>query len=284
MSNPIAALGSTLPLLAVAAVFAVMFSLGLTIFPRDLSWVWSRPSLVVRGLLAVLVAVPLTVVIVVPLFGLPRWLEVGVVLMAISPGAPVALQRSLGAGGHRVFAPALQMLVAILAVVSLPISIALLNQRYAGQAWVDPRDVARQVFVAQLLPLGVGLAVRHSWPRQAAWLQPRLARLGMRLLLVVAVLIVIAVAPAVIGTGARLPAASALITVLALGVGHALGGPEPATRTAVAISSAARNPGLALLVATLNRAPPEVGAAVMTHLLVSIVIVAPYASWRIRRT
>ena len=74
------------------------------------------------------------------------------------------------------------------------------------------------------------------------------------------------------------------MTVLALAAGHALAGPEPATRTAVAISSAARNPGLALLVATLNPAPPEVGAAVMTHFLVSAVIIGPYASWRARTT
>ena len=186
MDNPVAALGPTLPLLGVAAVFTVMLSLGLAIVPRELGWVWSRPGLVARGLLAVLVVVPLTAVIVVPLFGLPRWLEIGVVLMAISPGAPVSLQRSLGAGAHRAFAPALQILVAMLAVVSLPVSIALLNPRYAGHAWVDPRGVAWQVFVAQLLPLGVGLIVGSAWPRQAAWLQPRLARFGMGLLLVVA--------------------------------------------------------------------------------------------------
>jgi predicted Na+-dependent transporter len=260
-----------------------MLALGLAIDPRELAWVRSRPGLVARGLLSVLVVVPVMAVAVVQVFGLPRWLEIGVVLMAVCPGAPVALQRSLGAGAHRSFAPALQMLVASLAVVSLPISIALLNRLYEGHAWVDPRDVARQVFVAQLLPLGLGLTARHLWPHRAAWLQPRLARFGMGLLLVVAVAIVAAVAPAVIGTGARLATASALVTMLALGAGHLLGGPEPATRTAVAISSAARNPGLALLVATLNPAPPEVGAAVMTHLLVSAVTIAPYVAWRLRR-
>jgi hypothetical protein len=60
--------------------------------------------------------------------------------------------------------------------------------------------------------------------------------------------------------------------------------PAPGTRTAVAISSAARNPGLALLVATLNRAAPEVGATVLAYLVVAAVTVLPYAIWRYRLT
>jgi hypothetical protein len=54
------------------------------------------------------------------------------------------------------------------------------------------------------------------------------------------------------------------------------GGPDPATRTAVAIVSAARNPGLALLVATLNRAPPEITATALAYLLISVLTIAPY--------
>lgn len=274
--------GAVLPMLATAAVFTVMFALGLGLAPRELAWVRARPGLLARGLFSVLVVVPVIAAVVLPWFGLSRFLEIGVALMAICPGAPVALQRSLGAGGHRAFAPALQLAVASLAVVSVPVSIAVFNRLYAGGAWVGPATVARQVLLAQLLPLGLGLAVHHLAPARAMWLQPRLARFGLGFLLVVAVLIVVGTAPMIVGAGTRLALASALVTVLALVAGHGLGGPDPATRTAVAISSAARNPGLALLVATLNPAPPEVRAAVMTHVLVSAILIAPYASWRLR--
>jgi BASS family bile acid:Na+ symporter len=276
-------IGPVLAPLAAAAVFTVMFALGRGVLPRELLWVRQRPGLVARGLVSVLVLVPVIAVATLRLAGLPRWLDVGVALMAVSPGAPVALQRSLGAGGHRSFAPALQLLVAALAVLTLPLSIVLLDRLYAGHAWIHPVDVARQVFLAQLLPLGLGLVTRHLAPARAVWLQPRLARFGMGLLLAVALIILALVGPAVAGTGPRLLATSAAITALALAAGHVLGGPAPETRTAVAITSAARNPGLALLVATLNPAPPEVGAAIMAHLLVSAVVIAPYAVWRQRR-
>jgi tryptophan-rich sensory protein len=50
----------------------------------------------------------------------------------------------------------------------------------------------------------------------------------------------------------------------------------------VAITSALRNPGLALLVATLNAAAPVVTGTVLGYLLVSALLVVPYIMWRRR--
>jgi BASS family bile acid:Na+ symporter len=74
-----------------------------------------------------------------------------------------------------------------------------------------------------------------------------------------------------------------VMTLLAAGVGHLLGGPEPTTRTAVAVCAAARNPGLALLVATLNSAPSGVIATVFAYLVFSALTLIPYVAWSRRR-
>jgi hypothetical protein len=50
----------------------------------------------------------------------------------------------------------------------------------------------------------------------------------------------------------------------------------------VAISSAARNPGLALLVATLNAAAPPITATVLVYILVAACTLIPYIRWRRR--
>src|SRR5512139_12551 len=179
-SGPIA--DQFLTLVAAGAVFVVMFDLGLGIVSREFRWVLNSPGLLLRGLFAVLVVVPALALLIVRVFDLPRGVEIGIVLMAISPGAPVALRRSLGAGGHRTFAPALQILVATLAVVSMPLSIAALNQLYSGQASVDPREVAWQVFAAQLFPLGAGIGVRHYTPGVTARIEPSMKRVAKLLL------------------------------------------------------------------------------------------------------
>lgn len=281
-------LGGTVPevlmtVVAAATVFSVMFVIGLGIVPREFRWVWQHSGLVAKGLFSVLIAVPALALVVARAFDLARPVEIGILLMAISPGAPVALRRSIGAGGHHSFAPALQILVAVLAVVSMPVWIALLNEVYAGHATIDPTQLARQVFTAQLLPLGLGILIRYRRPTAAAWLESKLARIATGLLLLLAVLAIIDIGQVVVNAGPRIVLAIATVTALALAVGHLLGGPDPATRTAVAISSAIRNPGLALLVATLNAAPPEITATVLAYLIVSAVAVIPYVAWRRRR-
>jgi len=271
-----------LSLVAVVTVFAVMFDIGLAIVPGEFRWVLQRPGLVARALFSVLVAVPVVALAVIRLVELPRAAEIGILLMTISPGAPVALSRSLGAGGHRSFAPALQMAVVVLAVLSMPLWVAALNEVYAGSATIAPGHLARQVTFAQLLPIGLGVLTRRASERAAAWLEPRLRQAAGMAVILLVVLVLIDIWHDVAGAGLRVALAVVLVTALALAVGHVLGGPEPATRTATAVCTAARNPGLALLVTTLNAAPPAVNATVLAYVAVSALTVAPYVFWRSR--
>ncbi|HVP89284.1 MAG TPA: bile acid:sodium symporter [Casimicrobiaceae bacterium] len=268
--------------LAVGTVFTVMFGLGLGISAGELRLIWRRPGLMARGLFSVLVAVPAVALLVTRFLDLPRFVEIGLVLMAISPGAPIALRRSLGAGGHRAFAPSLQICVALFAVISMPLSIAALNELYAGRASITPWSVAKQVLIAQLLPLTLGMTLRRFRRPMAERIEPRLARIGNLLIIVLLAAVLIDVWEVTMDAGVRVWPSIALITVGALALGHWLGGPEPATRTAVAITSALRNAGLALLVATLNSAPPAVTGTVLAYVLVSALLVVPYIMWRRR--
>jgi BASS family bile acid:Na+ symporter len=265
---------------AATTVFTIMFDLGLAVGPADFGWIRERFPLLLKGLFSVLLAVPAVAWLVAQAFDLPHAAEIGILLMAVSPGAPVALRRSLGAGGHRAYAPVLQVAVAMLAVVSMPLSIAAFNEYYGGQATIDPRVLAKQVFIAQLLPFSLGVALRRLLPAPTQWLEPRLRRIGGVLLVVLLVLALIDIWQVVIGAGLRVMLAIAVVTVMAVAIGHLMGGPDPATRTATAISSAARNPGLALLVATLNSAPAAITATVLAYLVFSALVLVPYVTWR----
>jgi predicted Na+-dependent transporter len=182
----------------------------------------------------------------------------------------VALRRSLSAGGLPAFASCLQISIALLAVVSMPLSIMALNEVYAGQASIDPRDVMAQVFVAQLLPLGLGSALRQTRAGLAARIGPGVNRAGSVLLVGTVVLALANLWQPTIEAGSGVLAAIALVTILALVAGHLLGGAP------VAITSAIRNPGLALLVATFNAAPRQVTATILAYVVVSAIIVTLY--------
>jgi len=273
---------SLFTVVAAATVFTVMLELGLRIVAQEYAWAWRHLRQLVKGLFAVLVAVPAMAVVATQAFDLPRAALVGIVLMALSPGAPVSLRRSLDAGGEASFAPLLQIAVAALAIVSMPLSIAALNEYYGGHAVIAPRDLARQVFFAQFLPLALGVFVRRLLPQLATRLEEGLSRVSSWLLLALVALAIFNYWPVVVGAGPRAALCVVVVTVLALAVGHALGGPDGRTRTAVAIASAARNPGLALVVATVNKAPPPVISAVLAYLVISAITVLPYVAWRRR--
>lgn len=262
---------------AVATVFVVMFRLGLGILPLELLFVWRHPALMLKALFSVLVAVPVIALVVTRLLDLPRTAEVGIVVMAIAPGAPIALQRSLGAGARRSFAPGLQVTVALAAVVTMPLSIAALDVLYDATATASPWQIMRQVTVVQLLPLALGIVTGRRLPRLAARLEPLVDRAWKVLLVALLVMAVIGFGRVMIAAGLSVAFAAMLTTLGALAAGHWLGGPEPGTRTAVAITSAARNPGLALLVAALNDAGPAIKATMLTYMVVAAVTALPYA-------
>ena len=263
-------------LTALVTMAVVMSGLGLGIAPRQLRWAWHRPGPILRSLLAVFILAPAIAVAVSRLLGLARLDEIGIVLMAISPGAPLALRRSIGAGGHRALAANLQISVALLAVVSMPLSLALLNPLYSGHASISPLAVLRQVSTYQLLPLGVGAAIHWARPALAARLEPVLRKIGVPLFLLLLALVLIQSWSALRAAEPWTMAAMALASIGALAAGHSLGGPEPAMRTAAAVSSALRNPGLALLVARANSAVPEIESLMMVHLVVTFFASLPY--------
>ena len=270
----------TIGVCAAATIFVVMLSVGLAVPPERLGYFWRRPLPLLRGALSVLVLVPLLALLVVTHVDLPVSVRAGIMVMAISPGAPIALRRSLEAGAHGAFAPCLQLVVVTLAIVTIPLSIEFLDVLYFGNARADPLAIARQVFFAQLLPLAIGIGLRWARPAFAIKAERVLARFGNLLFALLAVVIVVTVWNTAIGVGPLAIACALGLTVASIGIGLLLGSPDPDTRPAMAVVSAMRNPGLALLLASANNAAPGVIAMILAYLLCSAAVVVAYVLWR----
>jgi predicted Na+-dependent transporter len=72
------------------------------------------------------------------------------------------MRRALEAGGHSAFAPALHLAIVLCAVITVPATVAILDIVFDKDFTVSPLDIAHQVFFAQLLPVGLGIALR-AW-------------------------------------------------------------------------------------------------------------------------
>jgi predicted Na+-dependent transporter len=280
MSSPIP---GWLAVLVFATVFSVMLSLGLMLGREQIAAALRRRVVLFALLFAVVVPVPALAVLLVELFGIRGAVAAGILLMAISPGAPVALRRAIEAGGQSAFAPALHLAIVMTAVITVPASLAILDAIYEKDFAITPFDVAKQVFVAQLLPLGLGAALRAYRPAIAERIEPRLTRASNLMLFALALAVLVVLWRPLEEVGWTPFAAGAALSACALLVGAAFAGRDAPARPAGAVAAAMRNPGLALLIASANHLPAAVIASVFGYALGLTIVVTGFVVYRGRR-
>jgi BASS family bile acid:Na+ symporter len=262
-------------------MFSAMCALGLDQSVQGLVALRRQPSLLARSLLAILVLVPLVALLVTSLLpGLTPAAHDAILFMAAATCAPFVARKAAGrVPTASAYAVSLEIAVAALAIVTVPITVALLD---LGR--IAPLEVAAQVFKVQLVPLGVGVLVRHWRPALAQRLVRPLSVLAIVLLLAITLVVAIFAGqrflehlngPAVLAIG--------VVVACSIAIGHLLGGPRPDTRIALALITATRNLGLALLLAkAILPEPLPAQAIILTYTVVSQVLHVPYLMWRKR--
>jgi predicted Na+-dependent transporter len=229
-----------------------------------------------RGILTAIVVVPAIGIVASFAAGLSLPEKVGIVLIAVAPGAPLALRRALGSGAHAGFAPTLQIAIALLAVPAVPSWVMVGNLIFGTQGNADPAAVARQVLLAQLLPLTLGAAMKRAAPVWADRAGAVLSRAGAVLLLAAIVFQIVDLHRLILSMQLWPVTVAAATTIAALSAGHLMGRGSPKIGHSIAVASALRNIGLAMLIATANQAPPLVEVTIVTYALTAIVVVSAY--------
>ena len=132
------------------------------------------------------------------------------------------------------------------------------------------------------IPLTIGLLIRRLVPAAQRASGTVMAIAGAILAIVAAILIwgLWPQVRAFIGNGLILLIVA--MAVVGLIVGHLLGGPIEADRTALAMATASRHPAVALAVATsgvVAQPKPEL-AIILLYLVVATLVSIPYQKWR----
>ena len=274
--------GTMTPLLLLglkASVVAMILAIGLSATTRDLFQLWRRPGPLLRALVAMYVAVPLAGFLILRAVKLPEPVEVALLVLAVSSGAPL-LPRKLTAIGGASYMLSLVVTSSLVAVVAVPLWIEVLKPIYGIGAEIAPLDVAGAIARAFLAPLVLGMLLRWRWPDAAEWLAERILAVAGAALGLCALVLIGLHGGLLLDVGWLSLLALAAMTVIALAIGHALGGPDPAERTALAVACATRHVGIAVLVAATV---PGARAAVLVtaYILVAAVVCAPYLRIRL---
>lgn len=273
-----------LALVIQASILTVVFSFGLRATPKDAFCLLKQPGLLLRSFLSMNVVMFIFAVLAALVFDLHPAVRVGLIALSLSPVPPILPGKQTKAGGSIDYAIGLLVTMSVLALLVVPIGVAIAGEISGTGARMPMLKVVPVILITVILPLAAGMLARYFHPalaeRSARWVQ-----IAATLMLVLTAIPEIVakwnVFSSMIGNGV-LPAL-VLFSVIGLGVGHVFGGPEEDDRTVLALATSARHPGVALAIVKLNFPDQgEVVAVVLWSLIVASLVALPYVNWRKR--
>jgi BASS family bile acid:Na+ symporter len=230
-------------------IFAQMFDIGLRQKPRDLVRLYRQPGLFVRSLVSVLVVVSLAAVCLIVFLPVPPEVAIGLVLLAAAPGAPMTTRRSETAKADSGYVSALQLTLAALAVVFMPLVIMAFAPVVGPLVpAIAPGRIAGQIVIVTFVPVA---------------------------LVVLPALVLVPDLRATFLIGWAGVVALIAFAAIALASGHLPGGPNNDQRAGLATATVARNLGLALFVAGSSSTTMVAIPTMLTFALLAVMLALP---------
>jgi bile acid:Na+ symporter, BASS family len=266
------------------SIMLTVLGLGLTASLQDATFLFRRPVLLLRAVLSMNLVMPVIAVLIATSFAVRYEIKVALVALAVSPVPPIIQKKQISAGGREEYVVGLLVAMSLLAIILVPLTVLILDEVFDRAGGIGPAAVAKIMAMSVLAPLLAGLLIRH-WIPAAEKASKAIISIAGILLMIAAVVLLYGLWPVIrayLGNGVVLMLA--LIAIIGLAVGHLLGGPRAADRTALAMSTASRHPAVALAIATsgvLMDPKPELGI-ILLYLLVATLVSIPYQKWRAR--
>jgi BASS family bile acid:Na+ symporter len=260
-------------LLNVTALVTMMLSMGMQVTFGEVLASAGRARLMALGLVANYVLLPMVTFGLLVLFQTDSLVSAGFLILAVCPGAPLGPPITAAAKGDVPWAVGMMLVLSGLSALLSPALLALLLARIAPAADLNINylSVVQTLLIVQILPLAVGLCTHHAAPRLTRWIAKPVRLLANILLLALLGLILAAQYPTLGAIRLRGWIGMSLLLLASLGIGWIGGGPDLASRKAMAMTTAVRNAAVGLVIATSNFAGTPAVTAVVAYGLISTI-------------
>ena len=263
-------------------VTLLALDVGLLLRARDVRREMKNPVLW-RVLLVALVGVPalsILVAIALPLGPVARGV---LVLMAVSPGAPLMINKARGPSGNLALAVSITVALTLAVLVMLPIELLVLNRLFPLRLQASVPVLMRTLVPRLLIPLAAGALLRLVWSKGADVLE-RVVRVLFSIALALVAIGALATTWHQLGNiGPFGWLAMVLVTLGALALGDAVGGPDPRDRKVAAYAAVLGNPAVAIHVANQSYSSLKVVPVIVAYVVLRAIMVLPYALFSRRR-
>lgn len=284
MAEILLSIGNTAILAFIVTSMVVM---GLNVTVRDLLSPLKNRRLVLASVVANFVLVPVLAFILIYILPLSEEMAAGLVLVSLAAGAPSTPKVAELTGGNIAYAVATTILMTVLTIILMPILLPYLLDGVT----MDPSRIAANLIVLMLIPLLVGMGVRHGSERRAKKALPVLFWVSNGCIGVIFLtfgLLLLQRLGTLFGgdQGLVMLVAALAFTLGSLAIGYALGGPANETRRVLAFGTGSRNITAALVVITATFQDPgnDVLVMVLVLTLVSVIIVSAIVGLTLKKS
>ncbi len=165
-----------------------MFDLGLTLRLSDFGMIFRNPKAMCMGLFGQLILLPLVAWGIVSMFHLSPLFIIGVMLIACCPGGSSSNIFSLLAKGDVALSVSLTAISSVVTLFTLPLVMQWVTAQVGDQMGITLPigNLLAQNLLTMLLPIALGITVRHFWSRAAALMERVLSRFAFPALMLLA--------------------------------------------------------------------------------------------------
>jgi len=237
------------------ALMLVMWGMGLSLVTDDFKRIIRYPKAVVIGLVSQLILLPVIGYSLAIFMDIPAEIAIGVMILAACPGGPTSNLIAHLARADTALSVSLTAITSVVTVVTIPLIVNFAMESFLDQSHMihlDFLETIVKISTIVLIPISLGMTVRHYWPEFAF-------RLGKTVRLASAIILLLIIVGIVIKEKDTLPGyfvdagvVSLLLNICTMVVGFALGRIfqlSPSQAASISIESGIQNGTLALAIA-----------------------------------
>ena len=230
----------------------IMFGMGLTLNPKDLRIVFSRPKDVLIGCLAQFTVMPLLAWILTKVFALPSDLALGVILVGCCPGGTASNVITYLAKGDLALSVGMTAVSTLLAPLLTPLLTWLMAGTFVD---VDTIGMLQSILYVVIAPIAAGIIIQELLPTFTQRVVAYLPAFSSLMIAITVALVVAHSASRLLTGGLLIILVVMLHNICGLAIGFSIGrllGLYYPKRVAISIEVGMQNSGLASSLATLH--------------------------------
>ncbi|WP_339840040.1 bile acid:sodium symporter family protein [uncultured Maribacter sp.] len=164
-------MNSTTGIILAISLIIIMFGMGLSLTVTDFKRIFIYPKAIIIGLCCQILILPLIGFTIATTLNLSPTIAIGIMLLSACPGGPTSNMLTFLAKGDLALSVSLTAVASILTIFTIPIIVQFAIEEFSNESQiisVDAPTMIKQLMVIVLIPVSLGMWVKHRFERFAS--------------------------------------------------------------------------------------------------------------------